>query len=276
MKSRGVYETPGGTILIHAHRAIESITLDRGESHLKDEIMPKYAEAIYNGLWFSSERLAMQELIDSTQKKVNGKVKLKIFKGNVIVLGRKSENSLYENSLVSFDEKGEYNQKDAEGFIKINSIRLKKQKKVKMGYGDDLLITAFAAKQKLYPNRQIVIGNTKKIANHSEVFDNNPNIADCRNLDKNKDIHIIDYHPGNRPYIDYVKNKKTKYVWSTKFKPTPGEMYFSTQEDKEADAKRIIEDSKILEKYGSKMIIKVYFLETSSTRLMIINLVLNT
>ena len=128
MKSRGVYETPGGTILIHAHRAIESITLDRGESHLKDEIMPKYAEAIYNGLWFSSERLAMQELIDSTQKKVNGKVKLKIFKGNVIVLGRKSENSLYENSLVSFDEKGEYNQKDAEGFIKINSIRLKKQK----------------------------------------------------------------------------------------------------------------------------------------------------
>ena len=125
MKSRGVYETPGGTILINAHRAIESITLDRGEAHLKDEIMPKYAEAIYNGLWFSSERLAMQKLIDSTQKKVNGKVKLKIFKGNVIILGRKSENSLYENSLVSFDEKGEYNQKDAEGFIKINAVRLK-------------------------------------------------------------------------------------------------------------------------------------------------------
>ena len=127
MKSRGVYETPGGTILLHAHRAIESITLDRGASHLKDEIMPKYAEAIYNGLWFSSERIAMQQLIDSTQAKVNGKVKLKIFKGNVIVLGRKSQNTLYENSLVSFDEKGEYNQKDAEGFIKINSIRLKKR-----------------------------------------------------------------------------------------------------------------------------------------------------
>ena len=125
MKSRGVYETPGGTILIHAHRAIESITLDRGESHLKDEIMPKYAEIIYNGLWFSSERYAIQKLIDSTQKNVNGEVKIKIFKGNVIVLGRKSQNSLYDNSLVSFDEKGDYNQKDAEGFIKINSIRLK-------------------------------------------------------------------------------------------------------------------------------------------------------
>ena len=128
MKSRGVYETPGGTILIHAHRAIESITLDRGESHLKDEIMPKYAEIIYNGLWFSSERYAIQKLIDSTQKKVNGDVKIKIFKGNVIVLGRKSQNSLYNNSLVSFDEKGDYDQKDAEGFIKINSIRLKNLK----------------------------------------------------------------------------------------------------------------------------------------------------
>ena len=125
MKSRGIYETPGGTILIHAHRAIESITLDKGESHLKDEIMPKYAEAIYNGMWFSSERVAMQKLIDSTQKNVNGLVKLKIFKGNVIVLGRKSKNSLYDNSLVSFDEKGDYNQKDAEGFIKITSLRLK-------------------------------------------------------------------------------------------------------------------------------------------------------
>ncbi|MDA9748757.1 argininosuccinate synthase [Pelagibacteraceae bacterium] len=128
MKSRGVYETPGGTILICAHRAIESITLDKGEAHLKDEIMPKYAETIYNGLWFSSERVAMQKLIDSTQDKVNGKVKLKIFKGNVIVTGRKSDNSLYDSSLVSFDESGEYNQKDAEGFIKINSVRLKKNK----------------------------------------------------------------------------------------------------------------------------------------------------
>ena len=126
MKSRGIYETPGGTILINARKAIESITLDKGEAHLKDEIMPKYAETIYNGFWFSSERIAMQRLIDSTQKKVNGEVKLKIFKGNVIILGRKSNNSLYDNSLVSFDEVGDYNQKDAEGFIKINSVRLKK------------------------------------------------------------------------------------------------------------------------------------------------------
>ena len=126
MKSRGIYETPGGTILINARKAIESITLDKGEAHLKDEIMPKYAETIYNGFWFSSERIAMQSLIDSTQKKVNGEVKLKVFKGNVIILGRKSNNSLYDNSLVSFDEVGDYNQKDAEGFIKINSVRLKK------------------------------------------------------------------------------------------------------------------------------------------------------
>ena len=126
MKSRGVYETPGGTILLQARRAVESITLDKGEAHLKDEIMPKYAETIYNGLWFSSERLSMQNLIDSTQHNVNGEVKLKILKGNVIILGRKSKNSLYDNSLVSFDEVGDYNQKDAEGFIKINSVRLKK------------------------------------------------------------------------------------------------------------------------------------------------------
>ena len=126
MKSRGVYETPGGTILLHAHRAIESITLDRGEAHLKDELMPKYAELIYNGFWFSSERIAIQNLIDSTQSNVNGEVKIKLFKGNVIVLGRKSPNSLYDASLVSFDERGDYDQKDAEGFIKINSTRLKK------------------------------------------------------------------------------------------------------------------------------------------------------
>ena len=126
MKSRGVYETPGGTVLLHAHRAIESITLDKGEAHLKDEIMPKYAETIYNGLWFSSERFSMQKLIDSTQINVNGHVRIKIFKGNVIVVGRKSENSLYNSSLVSFDEKGDYDQKDAEGFIKVNSLRLKK------------------------------------------------------------------------------------------------------------------------------------------------------
>ena len=128
MKSRGIYETPGGTILLHARRAIESITLDKGEAHLKDEIMPKYAEVIYNGFWFSTERIAMQELIDSMQNKVNGHVKLKIFKGNIIILGRKSPNTLYDTRIVSFDEKGDYNQKDAEGFIKINSIRLKNKK----------------------------------------------------------------------------------------------------------------------------------------------------
>ena len=128
MKSRGVYETPGGTILLHAHRAIESITLDRGEAHLKDEIMPKYAEIIYNGLWFSSERESMQKIIDKTQVNVSGEVRLKIYKGNVIVCGRKSTNSLYNTSLVSFDEEGQFNQKDAEGFIKILSLRLKKRK----------------------------------------------------------------------------------------------------------------------------------------------------
>jgi len=125
MKSRGVYETPGGTILAKAHRAIESITLDRGEAHLKDEIMPKYAETIYNGLWFSSERISMQSLIDSTQKTVTGDVRLQLFKGNTIVKGRRSPFSKYNLSLVSFDETGDYNQRDAEGFIKINSLRLK-------------------------------------------------------------------------------------------------------------------------------------------------------
>ena len=126
MKSRGIYETPGGTILAKAHRAIESITLDRGEAHIKDEIMPKYAETIYNGLWFSSEREAMQKLIDSTQKKVTGDVKIKLIKGNVIIIGRRSPYSKYNLSLVSFDEAGDYDQKDAEGFIKITSLRLRK------------------------------------------------------------------------------------------------------------------------------------------------------
>ena len=129
MKSRGIYETPGGTILLHAHRAIESITLDRGEAHLKDEIMPKYAEIIYNGLWFSSERIALQKIIDSTQVNVSGEVRLRIYKGSVYISGRKSNNSLYDSSLVSFDLKGDYDQKDAEGYIKINSLRLKKLSK---------------------------------------------------------------------------------------------------------------------------------------------------
>ena len=125
MKSRGVYETPGGTILLHAHRAIESITLDKGEAHLKDELMPKYSEILYNGFWFSSERIALQKLIDETQKNVTGDVRIKIYKGNVMITGRKSPQSLYNSSLVSFDESGDYNQKDAEGSIKINSLRLK-------------------------------------------------------------------------------------------------------------------------------------------------------
>ena len=125
MKSRGVYETPGGTILMIARRAVESLTLDKGASHLKDEIMPKYAELIYNGFWFSPEREMLQSLIDQSQKKVNGTVKLKIYKGNVIVTGRKSKSSLYSNEMATFEEDSVYDQKDAEGFIKLNALRLK-------------------------------------------------------------------------------------------------------------------------------------------------------
>ena len=125
MKSRGVYETPGGTILMVARRAVESLTLDKGASHLKDEVMPKYAELIYNGFWFSPEREMLQSLIDQSQKKVNGTVKLKIYKGNVIVTGRKSKSSLYSNEMATFEEDSVYDQKDAEGFIKLNALRLK-------------------------------------------------------------------------------------------------------------------------------------------------------
>jgi argininosuccinate synthase len=123
MKSRGCYETPGGTILLKAHRAIESITLDREEAHLKDSIMPKYAELIYNGFWFSPEREALQALIDNTQKNVNGRVKLKLYKGNVSVVGRRSPNSLFDANYCTFEEDEVYNQKDAEGFIKLNALR---------------------------------------------------------------------------------------------------------------------------------------------------------
>ncbi|KAB7623192.1 argininosuccinate synthase [Alkalilimnicola sp. S0819] len=127
MKSRGCYETPGGTILLRAHRAIESITLDRESAHLKDSIMPKYAEMIYNGYWWSPEREAMQALIDATQKTVNGVVRLKLYKGNVDVVGRKSErNSLFDTRIATFeDDAGAYDQKDAEGFIRLNALRLK-------------------------------------------------------------------------------------------------------------------------------------------------------
>ena len=126
MKNRGVYETPGGTILLAAHRAIESITLDRGAAHLKDELMPRYAELIYNGFWFSPEREMLQALIDKSQQDVDGSVRLKLYKGNVIVTGRESPKSLYRNDLVTFeDDRGAYDQKDAEGFIRLNALRLR-------------------------------------------------------------------------------------------------------------------------------------------------------
>ena len=125
MKSRGVYETPGGEILLASRRAIESITLDKSSAHLKDELMPKYAELIYNGFWFSPEREMLQSLIDKSQSNVEGTVKLKIYKGNIIILGRKSKNSLYNSEMATFEEDSIYNQKDAEGFIKLNALRLK-------------------------------------------------------------------------------------------------------------------------------------------------------
>ena len=126
MKSRGVYETPGGTILLAAHRGIESITLDRGAAHLKDELMPRYAELIYNGFWFSPEREMLQAAIDKSQEHVGGEVRLKLYKGNVIVTGRDSAKSLYSSTLVTFeDDKGAYDQKDAEGFIRLNALRLR-------------------------------------------------------------------------------------------------------------------------------------------------------
>src|SRR5690349_9086239 len=126
MKSRGIYETPGGTILLAAHRAMESITLDRGAGHLKDDLMPRYAELIYNGFWFSPEREMLQALIDKSQEHVEGEVRLKLYKGNVIVTGRDSPKSLYSSTLVTFeDDKGAYDQKDAEGFIRLNALRLR-------------------------------------------------------------------------------------------------------------------------------------------------------
>jgi argininosuccinate synthase len=125
MKSRGIYETPGGTVLIAAHRGIESITLDRGEAHLKDELMPRYAELIYNGFWWSPERQAIQTMIDQVSQNVTGTVRLKLFKGNVAVVGRKSEKSLYRLDYVTFEEDGVYNQRDAEGFIKLNALRMR-------------------------------------------------------------------------------------------------------------------------------------------------------
>jgi argininosuccinate synthase len=127
MKSRGCYETPGGTIMLKAHRAIESITLDREVAHLKDDLMPRYASMIYNGYWWSPERIALQTLIDHTQKTVNGWVRVKLYKGNVIVVGRDSKtDSLFDSTIATFeDDKGAYDQKDAAGFIKLNALRMR-------------------------------------------------------------------------------------------------------------------------------------------------------
>jgi argininosuccinate synthase len=125
MKSRGIYETPGGTVWQAAHRAIESITLDRGALHLKDELMPRYAELIYNGFWFSPEREMLQAAIDKSQERVNGTVRLKLYKGSVQVTGRKSPDSLYSLEHVTFEDDTVYDQRDAEGFIKLNALRLR-------------------------------------------------------------------------------------------------------------------------------------------------------
>jgi argininosuccinate synthase len=136
MKSRGMYETPGGTILLVAHRGIEQITLDRGAGHLKDELMPRYSELIYNGFWFSPEREMLQAAIDYSQQLVSGRVTLKLYKGNVILIGRESPNSLYDQDLVTFEEgKVAYDHRDAHGFIKLNALRLRTlgQRKKKLG-----------------------------------------------------------------------------------------------------------------------------------------------
>jgi argininosuccinate synthase len=126
MKSRGMYETPGGTILLAAHRGIEQITLDRGAAHLKDELMPRYAELIYNGFWFSPEREMLQAAIDHSQQYVTGRVRLKLYKGNVILVGRESRYSLYDQDLVTFEEGAvAYDHRDAAGFIKLNALRLR-------------------------------------------------------------------------------------------------------------------------------------------------------
>jgi len=130
MKSRGVYETPGGTILFHARRAVESLTLDKGAMHLKDEMMPRYAELVYNGFWFAPEREMLQALIDESQKVVTGTARVKLYKGNVIVVGRKSPNSLYSEQIVTFEADTVYDQRDATGFIKLNALRLRLRKQI--------------------------------------------------------------------------------------------------------------------------------------------------
>ena len=136
MKSRGCYETPGGTIMLKAHRAIESITLDREAAHLKDELMPRYAKVIYNGFWWSEERKMLQQMIDYSQRNVNGEVRVKLYKGSVTAVGRRSDNSLFDESIATFeDDAGSYDQKDAEGFIKLNALRMR----IAASKGRDLL-----------------------------------------------------------------------------------------------------------------------------------------
>lgn len=136
MKSRGCYETPGGTIMLRAHRAIESITLDREAAHLKDEIMPKYAKVVYNGYWWSEERQMMQAMIDRSQEYVSGVVRLKLYKGNVDVVGRKSADSLFDEAMATMeDDAGAYDQQDAAGFIKLNALRMR----IEASKGRDLL-----------------------------------------------------------------------------------------------------------------------------------------
>ena len=130
MKSRGVYETPAGTVLNIAHRAIESLTMDREVMHIRDSLIPKISQLIYNGFWFSPEREMLQAMIDKSQKNVNGVVRLKIYKGNVTILGRKSDSSLYSTEMATFEEDSVYDQKDAEGFIKLNALRLKLLKNI--------------------------------------------------------------------------------------------------------------------------------------------------
>jgi len=129
IKSRGVYETPGGTVLQIAHKAVESITMDRELMHLRDSLVPKYTELVYYGYWFSPERQALQKLIDETQKNVTGTVRLKLYRGNCMIAGRKSVYSLYNQELATFEKDSIYNQKDAEGFIKINALRLRMAKR---------------------------------------------------------------------------------------------------------------------------------------------------
>lgn len=138
MKSRGIYETPGGTILMAAHRGIEQLTLDRGAAHLKDELMPKYAKLLYEGFWFSPEREMLQAAIDKSQEFVSGDVRLKLYKGSVNVVGRSSDHTLYSEAHVTFEEDDVYDQKDAEGFIRLNALRLQlmARRKRRLGRND--------------------------------------------------------------------------------------------------------------------------------------------